>query len=75
MAEAVIDEMDDGSVAIPDFNLLRANMGTTTPPSDAIYDHDCDGVISIPDFNVLRTFFGEVPGPSGLTCAGTVPCP
>jgi hypothetical protein len=69
------DYNNDGSVAIPDFNMLRANMGTTTPPSDAIYDHDCDGVISIPDFNVFRTFFGEVPGPSGLTCAGTVPCP
>ncbi len=36
---------------------------------------DGDGAIGIPDFGVFRAGFGAEPGPSGLACAGAVPCP
>ncbi|MDJ0866789.1 MAG: hypothetical protein QNK03_11820 [Myxococcota bacterium] len=37
-------------------------------------DADGNAAIGISDFNVLRAFFGLAPGPSGLSCAGTIPC-
>jgi hypothetical protein len=33
------------------------------------------GTVTTADFGLLRARLGTVPGPSGLTCAGTVPCP
>ncbi len=38
-------------------------------------DYNDDLAVGIPDFSVLRSFFGGPPGPSGLDCAGTIPCP
>ncbi|MDJ0867078.1 MAG: hypothetical protein QNK03_13295 [Myxococcota bacterium] len=67
----------NGAVGISDFNVLRAQFGRTA--EDAGFDPDVDadgnGAIGIADFSVLRAFFGAAPGPSGLGCAGTVPCP
>ncbi len=71
------DYNNDGAVGIPDFNVFRAQFGLTEddPGFDPAVDHNGDGAIGIPDFNVFRSFFGGPPGPSGLACAGTVPCP
>ena len=71
------DYNNDGAVGIPDFNVLRSQFGLTDedPGFDPAVDHNGDGAIGILDFNVFRSFFGQVPGPSGLGCAGTVPCP
>ncbi|MDJ0864785.1 MAG: thrombospondin type 3 repeat-containing protein [Myxococcota bacterium] len=71
------DYNNDGAVGIPDFNVLRGQFGLTDedPGFDPAVDHNEDGAVGIPDFNVFRSFFGGPPGPSGLECAGTVPCP
>ncbi|MDJ0853152.1 MAG: thrombospondin type 3 repeat-containing protein [Myxococcota bacterium] len=71
------DYNNDGAVGIPDFAIYRAQFGITSedPGFDAAVDHNGDGAVGIPDFNVLRSYFGQEPGPSGLGCAGTVPCP
>ncbi len=71
------DYNNDGAVGIPDFNVFRPQFGLTDedPGFDPAADHTGDGAIGIPDFNVFRSYFGQAPGPSGLGCAGTVPCP
>ena len=71
------DYNNDGAVGIPDFNAFRARFGLTDtdPGFDPAVDHNGDGAVGIPDFNVFRSYFGQPPGPSGLACAGTVPCP
>ncbi len=70
------DFNDDGRVGIPDFNLFRSQFGNddTSEEFDPEVDLTSDGAIGIPDFNILRALFGLPPGPSGLSCAGTVPC-
>ncbi len=45
------------------------------PDFDPNLDANGDEAVGIPDFNTLREFFGGPPGPSGLACAGTIPCP
>lgn len=43
--------------------------------SDPVCDLDENGVVGdFGDFGVLSASFGSPPGPSGLDCAGTVPC-
>jgi len=38
-------------------------------------DHDGNGIVTVTDFSLfLRQFSSGVPGPSGLACAGTIPC-
>ena len=71
------DYNNDGAVGIPDFNVFRSQFGLTDedPGFNPLVDHNGDGAIGIPDFNVFRRYFGQAPGPSGLACAGTVPCP
>ncbi len=71
------DYNNDGAVGIPDFDVFRPRFGLTDEDSgfDPAVDHNGDGAIGIPDFNLFRSFFGHEPGPSGLACAGTVPCP
>ena len=38
-------------------------------------DSDGDNAVGSLDFNFFRGEFGLSPGPSGLGCAGTIPCP
>ncbi len=74
------DVTNDGVVAILDFNVLRSNFGKTCDPirpwgDCADTDFTCDGSVAILDFNILRSTLGGPPGPSGLSCEGTAPCP
>ncbi|MDJ0867077.1 MAG: thrombospondin type 3 repeat-containing protein [Myxococcota bacterium] len=71
------DYNNDRAVGIPDFNVVRAQFGLTDadPGFDPAVDHNGDGAVGLADFNVFRSYFGLMPGPSGLGCAGTVPCP
>ena len=64
-------------MGIADFNRLRSRFGSTDadPGFDPEVDVDGDGAVGIVDFNRLRGSFGEPPGPSGLACAGSAPCP
>ena len=38
-------------------------------------DYDNNGAAGSADFNFFRSRFENPPGPSGLACAGTIPCP
>jgi hypothetical protein len=66
------DLNNDGVVDGSDFSLL-ASLFTTTGASDA--DLDCDLVVGGPDYATFGPTWLLTPGPSGLDCAGTVPCP
>jgi hypothetical protein len=71
------DYNDSGSVDMADFALFRAAFNSST--GDPSYDPDVDangsGTITIADFATFRRGFGRTPGPSGLACAGSAPCP
>jgi hypothetical protein len=67
----------DGSVGGTDYLLLRSAFGSRTgePAWNAAVDADGNGAIGGPDYLAFRRAFGGSPGPSGLACAGSVPCP
>ncbi|HEY8154067.1 MAG TPA: hypothetical protein VII72_08070, partial [Myxococcota bacterium] len=71
------DYDDNGAVGAPDFTqLLNAYLSSAGDPEyDADIDADSDGVIGPRDFAVLRIYYLQLPGPSGLACAGSIPCP
>ena len=70
------DYDQNGIVLAPDFVTLSVAFGTVLGGAgyDPTCDHDESGGIFAPDFVTLSVFFGGPPGPSGLACAGTVPC-
>jgi len=67
---------NDGAVDPQDLRRLRRSFGSRR--SNARYggslDSDADGVIGADDFSSLRARRWGAPGPSGLSCAGTIPC-
>jgi hypothetical protein len=69
------DVDNDGVTGISDFLLFSAAFPQPVPPADPDLDFDTDAVIGIGDFLIFSSFFPGAPGPSGLTCAGMVPCP
>src|SRR5206468_154661 len=71
------DYDDNGVVGISDFIALGQAFGknTTSPGWNPEIDANGDGVIGVADFIAIGHSFGKPPGPSGLACAGSVPCP
>jgi hypothetical protein len=71
------DYDDDGSVGGSDFSSVRESYGTNDaiPGWEPQLDADGDGVVGSVEFMLVRGSFGGPPGPSGLACAGNVPCP
>jgi hypothetical protein len=83
------DITDDGVVGGPDWILFSGSCfgktvgpGACSPSPDCVHDPTCaesdftgDGVVGGPDYLILGMSFGMAPGPSGLACAGSVPCP
>jgi hypothetical protein len=71
------DYDQNGAVGVSDFNRFRGVFGSTSGSAgyDPDADADANGAIGLSDFNNLRAFFGGPPGPSGLACAGAIPCP
>ena len=67
----------DGLVSSADVNRVWLRLGRTRTTSglDAIYDGDGNGVIDYRDLYLAINGYGRPPGPSGLACAGSVPCP
>ena len=67
------DYNNDGSVTTLDFSVyLDCFSGLFPQP---ICDHNGDGLTTTLDFTGFFLYFpGGAPGPSGLPCAGTVPC-
>jgi hypothetical protein len=71
------DYDDTGIVGVWDLATLRAAWQCSS--SDACYnaevDSDSNGTIGLFDYVLLRQQWQGPPGPSGLSCAGTTPCP
>ena len=65
------DLNDDGSVDFLDLGLLKAVFFS----GDADADLNGDGSVDFLDLGLMKAGFFQAPGPSGLACAGTVPCP
>jgi hypothetical protein len=65
------DLTNDGLVAGTDFNDFVGLFGGT----DLVADFTGDGLVAGTDFNKFVGMFGGIVGPSGLSCAGTIPCP
>ena len=69
---------NDGVVGGTDFGVfLSCFQGQTGHPDDpdcSETDMDFDGYTTTLDFGLFLPLFGSVPGPSGLACAGTLPC-
>jgi hypothetical protein len=70
------DYTDDSVVGAPDFGIFVAAWGypVGSPGVDPQTDHSGDGYVGAPDFSAAFGNHGQPPGPSGLACAGTIPC-
>jgi hypothetical protein len=71
------DYDNSGVVNVVDFGVFKAAYLTQagSPGYDAAVDMDSDGVIGVFDWGIFKSLFLLPPGPSGLSCAGTAPCP
>ncbi len=65
------DINNDGAVDFLDLGLLKAVFFT----DDADADLNGDGGVDFLDLGLMKSGFFQAPGPSGLSCAGTIPCP
>jgi hypothetical protein len=68
---------NNGGVGISDHVILLPQWGKTVgdPGFDPEVDLDGDDAIGQKDDDILMLHWGGAPGPSGLSCAGTIPCP
>jgi hypothetical protein len=71
-----LDINDDGVIGGPDFRIVLGLFGAEEgePAYDPDVDMDGDGAIGASEFSAVLNQFGGVSGPSGLACAGTIPC-
>ena len=71
------DFNDDGVVGGPDWIALVRAFGAIvgSPAYDPELDTNGDGAIGGPELVLVGASFSEPPGPSGLACAGSQPCP
>ncbi len=71
------DFNNDGVTGTGDFFVIRRSFGTSqgSPTFEPAADMNGDGTVGTSDFVRWLQFFGKAPGPSGLACAGTIPCP
>jgi hypothetical protein len=70
------DYDESGVVGVVDFLALSIAYGASEGQAnyDPAVDSNSDGAIGAPEFNLLSVTFGHPPGPSGLACAGMIPC-
>jgi hypothetical protein len=59
----------------PDHKIFGESFGKAVPLADPEADMDGDGIVDGNDFPLFGVGWGAPPGPSGLACAGAVPCP
>jgi hypothetical protein len=71
------DFNNDGVVNAVDSGLYLPDLGSGVPTAaGGGTDMNCDGVVNAVDSGLYLGQLGAgAPGPSGLSCAGTVPCP
>ena len=65
------DLNNDEMVDFLDLGILKSVFFT----GDADADFNGDGIVDFLDLGRMKTQFFGPPGPSGLACAGTIPCP
>ena len=65
------DWNNDGNVGGADFLIFSQFFGSAS----AEYDIDFDGLVGGTEFLLFSSMLGNAPGPSGLSCAGNIPCP
>ena len=68
------DTNNDGATGIDDVaGTLAKSAEVSTDPN---FDFNCDGGVGLDDFSQVLNAAATamIPGPSGLACAGTVPC-
>ena len=66
-----LDVNNNGAVDLIDLSnvfLLQGAVGSA-------HDYNCNGAVDLLDLSESFLRQGEIPGPSGLACAGTIPCP
>ena len=61
----------DGITDFLDLGLMKSVFFTDDPDADL----NGDGSVDFLDLGMMKSLFFQPPGPSGLECAGTVPCP
>lgn len=69
------DYDNNGATTTTDFTVFFDAFTLVTPDIDT--DHDGNGATTTTDFTTFLAFFqngNAAPGPSGLACAGTIPC-
>jgi hypothetical protein len=71
------DYTNDGLVGTADYLMLLGAYGSTSgqPGYDPDVDSGSDGGIGVAELLLLLGSYGHAPGPSGLACAGSIPCP
>ena len=71
------DYNNDTGVGVADKGMFDTAWGSSAPgpPYDADVDCNSDGGIGVFDKGCFDTAWGKQVGPSGLSCAGTTPCP
>ena len=71
------DYDQDEQISPADWTRFQLQVGKTaaTAGFDARFDANGDGVIDMSDAMLAFRNYGGPPGPSGLACAGTAPCP
>lgn len=71
------DLNNSGGTTASDYAVLRSRIGTlyNSAFNSAKADINGSGSVTAADYAILRSRIGTPPGPSGLACAGTTPCP
>lgn len=71
------DVNNSGSTTATDYSILRSVIGKLYNFSSnaARSDMNGSGSVTAADYSILRARIGVPTGPSGLACAGTIPCP
>jgi hypothetical protein len=68
----------DGTLIVGAGDLVQLRAAWQCTSSDACYNRDVDSdsndAIGAADLVLLRSQWQSVPGPSGMSCAGTTPC-
>lgn len=70
------DLNNSGGTTATDYSILRSVIGKlyNFSTNAAKSDLNASGSVTATDYSILRSRIGTAPGPSGLACAGTVPC-
>jgi hypothetical protein len=69
------DYNNNDACDVLDFGIFAQSFGKAVPLANSEADMDGDGVVDVDDYHLFSVGFGAFPGPSGLACAGAVPCP